>query len=1248
MFSYSSSSFSDNGNCKRCSLFVALEARLSDLETRYRTTEQSLAAIVSKSPVASAVPPKAVSASRPPVVPEQPGGWVTVRRRHSPKQKPTVHHQPLHVSNRFSPLSDTPAERPTLVIGSSIVRNVKLATPGTIVKCIPGARAGDIESNLKLLAKDKRKYNKIIIHVGGNDTRLRQSEVTKINVSSVCEYAKTMSDSVIFSGPLPNVTSDDMYSRMSSFHRWLSRVETRKQSCSLTLFSAPPLEQLPTQPSSIETVSVPRPPALFKVKINRRGVHHKNLIKIKSSSPRVQNKRIKCGLLNIRSLSSKAVLVNELISDYDIDLFCLTETWLQEDEYVSLNESTPPSHCNTHIPRSTGRGGGVGAIFDSSLLINPKPKLNYNSFESLVLSLTHPTWKTLQPVLFVILYRAPGPYSEFLSEFAEFASGLIVKTDKVIIVGDFNIHVDNHNHSLSTAFISLLDSIGFCQNVNKPTHCLNHTLDLVLSYGIEIDHLIVFPQNPILSDHFLITFEFILLDFKPFCRNSYSRCLSDSAVTKFKEIIPTVLNSMPCLNATEDLSASISPSQIDQLVNNTTDSLRTTLDSIAPLKKKIVKQRRLAPWYSQHTRKLKQEARKSERKWRATRLEDFRLAWQDNLTIYRKALRNARTAYYSSLIEENKNNPRFLFSTVARLTENHSSIEPSIPLGLTSNDFMRFFNDKIITIRDKIHHLLPSTGADLNSDIASLEIVIKPDIYLDCFSPINLQQMTSIISSSKPSTCLLDPIPTSLLKDVLPLVSPSFLNMINLSLLSGYVPQSFKIAVIKPLLKKTTLDQEILANYRPISNLPFLSKVLEKAVANQLCDFLHTNSLFEEFQSGFRVNHSTETALVRVTNDLLMASDKGLISVLVLLDLSAAFDTIDHQILLQRLEYQIGIKGTALGWFKSYFLDRSQFVYVNDESSMQTKVSHGVPQGSVLGPLLFSLYMLPLGNIIRNHLINFHCYADDTQLYLSIKPDVTNHLTKLQTCIKDIKYWMTHNFLMLNSDKTEVLVIGPKHLRDLVALDGITLASSSTVKNLGVVFDQDLSFNDHIKQISRTAFFHLRNIAKIRRIIPQADAEKLVHAFVTSRLDYCNSLLSGCSNKSLRSLQMIQNAAARVLTGTKIRDHISPILASLHWLPVKSRIEFKILLLTYKALHGQAPSYLKELIIPYFPSRTLRSQDAGFLVVPIVSKSRLGARAFSYQAPLLWNKLPLCVREADTVNIFKSRLKTFLFDKAYS
>ena len=175
--------------------------------------------------------------------------------------------------------------------------------------------------------------------------------------------------------------------------------------------------------------------------------------------------------------------------------------------------------------------------------------------------------------------------------------------------------------------------------------------------------------------------------------------------------------------------------------------------------------------------------------------------------------------------------------------------------------------------------------------------------------------------------------------------------------------------------------------------------------------------------------------------------------------------------------------------------------------------------------------------------------------------------------------------------------------------------------DIQLTLDRDFSFEEHIKTVSRTAFFHLRNIAKIRNFLSKNDAEKCIHPFVTSRLDYCNALLSGYPDKALNRLQLVLNTAERILTRTKQFDHITPVLASLHWLPVKVRADFKVLLLTYKALHGLAPTDLSDLVLPYILTRTLRSQDASLLIVPGISKQTAGSRAFSYRAPFFWNGL---------------------------
>ncbi len=266
------------------------------------------------------------------------------------------------------------------------------------------------------------------------------------------------------------------------------------------------------------------------------------------------------------------------------------------------------------------------------------------------------------------------------------------------------------------------------------------------------------------------------------------------------------------------------------------------------------------------------------------------------------------------------------------------------------------------------------------------------------------------------------------------------------SLVTGSVPDCFKTAVISPLLKKPGLETNSLKCYRPVSNLPFMSKTLERAVAQQLTAHMTAHNLPELLQSACKAFHSTETALIKVHNDVLCAMDKQGIVILLLLDLSTAFDTIDPRYPLTRMETELGIHGTILKWFTSYLTGRTQCVQVNGKCSAKSLLSWGVPQGSVLGPLLFLIYTLPLGRQVKKHGLDLHIYADDTQLYICIRPASQRALgdavSKVQTCVKYIEHWMTTNMLKLNSDKTEISLIGSAaHLRK-VNLDTILIGNT--------------------------------------------------------------------------------------------------------------------------------------------------------------------------------------------------------------
>jgi hypothetical protein len=482
--------------------------------------------------------------------------------------------------------------------------------------------------------------------------------------------------------------------------------------------------------------------------------------------------------------------------------------------------------------------------------------------------------------------------------------------------------------------------------------------------------------------------------------------------------------------------------------------------------------------------------------------------------------------------------------------------------------------------------------------------------------------------------------------------------IINKSLQSGSVPECFKVAMITPVLKKQSLDRNMLKNYRPVSNLPFLSKVLERVVAKQLLDHISANGLHEHLQSAYKSSHSTETALIKVHSDLLCAMDQKGISILILLDLSAAFDTINHTGLLAILEHDLGLTGTTLGWFKSYLTSRIQQVHVAGKYSPKQHLLRGVPQGSVLGPLLFLIYTRPLGRLIRNHGLKFHLYADDTQLYMTATPasqqTVNNSVAVMEDCVHDIQTWMTTNFLKLNAEKTEVLLIGSAQQSRKFSLNSIRIGNisveikSEPVKNLGVLFDTCLSMTPQVNSLCKKANFQLANIRKVRKLLTAESTTKLVCSLVLSRLDYCNALLQNIPNSQLQKLQLVQNSAARLVCGLRKYDHITQTLIDLHWLPIKFRIVYKILTIVYKSLHKEAPEYINNMLVPYRPQRKLRSASEHLLVVRQSKCKTLGGRAFACCAPSLWNSLPIHLKKSPSLENFKSNLKTHLFAIAYS
>ena len=570
-----------------------------------------------------------------------------------------------------------------------------------------------------------------------------------------------------------------------------------------------------------------------------------------------------------------------------------------------------------------------------------------------------------------------------------------------------------------------------------------------------------------------------------------------------------------------------------------------------------------------------------------------------------------------------------------------------------ANNFNTFFVNKINNIR------LDFSDSDVNNitDVLSTANDENDSTCLYNFRPCSIQEISDIIKANGITVSPADPLPASLLDDNIDILLPLITDLVNLSLSKGNMDGLLKEAIIRPLLKDHDIDINKLGNYRPVSNLQFLGKLIERVVLSRLQEHMDTINYHNNTQFGYKKSHSTELLLLKFINDILVGIDSKNGVVVLLIDLSAAFDTVDNKKLLNILCNELKIRGNALKWFKSFLTNRSQCVLIGSCLSESVELSCGVPQGSVLGPILFNIYTNSLSNVFNANGFNTLSYADDNSGYqiFSLSSSSYTFNEAIPNCISQIKTWMNEFFLKINEDKTKIIVFGRPAFHNEFNHTEVTLNSGEVVtitdriKYLGFHFDKLLSLTTHVNKVVSHCYSLLKTVRKIRRFLTQAQVKLVVHSVISSRLDYCNCLLFGAQKVNcINKLQRVQNTASKiVLQKGRHQGYPSSLrLEMLHWLPIEKRIIYKCLVIIYNCFNGTAPVLLSSMLVRKFPDSCITDDDFNpdfdeRLFYPTFD---IGRRAFQFYAPRLWNVLPIDLCSCTNKNKFKKQLKTYLWD----
>jgi hypothetical protein len=464
---------------------------------------------------------------------------------------------------------------------------------------------------------------------------------------------------------------------------------------------------------------------------------------------------------------------------------------------------------------------------------------------------------------------------------------------------------------------------------------------------------------------------------------------------------------------------------------------------------------------------------------------------------------------------------------------------------------------------------------------------------------------------------------------------PVLLHLFNFSLHSGKFPDSWKTAMVRPLPKVTS--PKVPSDYRPISILPALSKILERLVHKQVTEYISKHNLCDCFQSGFKKGHSTGTALLKVLDDTRLAMDTKKVTILTLLDFSKAFDSVNFEIVLKTLS-SLNFSDSSLSWFRSYLYERKQMVCFNNDNSSLLQLENGVPQGSVLGPLLFSLYINSLPKVLA--FSKYHLFADDFQIYShSSVSDLPNTILNMNKDLQSISYWTKQNHLRINSSKTQTIIIGyPRlltqiHLSDLpkLSIDGSPISFVKKIKYLGVTLNERLTWTDQVITTCGRVFGALHSLKRLRVFLPTNIRKLLIHSLIFPYFDYCDTILTDITDEMALKLERALNACVRFIFDLRKDDHVSHHFEALSWLRAKDRRNFHLVRLVHRLIHEKNPPYLSDKFI-FMDNPNTRSEL--MLRIP-VHRTSIFNNSLTVAGCRAWNSLPIEVRRLTGAGAFR-------------